>query len=396
MADVASRGPRLGAHRGRGRRAARAVAATSRTPWRADAVELGCGRSPGRATAVGSEERRGLRGPPVEGGAVAARRVGPRRGRRSEHVRAVPARSPRPRAELPGDVVAAIRTAGASLTNRGREHLVTLAAESVEAYNRGRYEDAARWIRPVAERLRRSPRSARWRASRTTAPARWRAALAHLRAHADLTGDVTHLPALMDCERALGHPRKVGGSTRRCARRRPTPEVLSEARIVFAATLSDRGKLEEAIALLVEAGAERRIRNPADRHVRQWYVLADLYRAQRRRPARAGAVHSRRARRPRRLRRRRPTRGARRTRRHARVGVRGRRWRGATTSPLRDAVTDRFGLVLVSASSPTSCWSPSTRRGGSASRRDACLGHGRLSDLGLLSGAVSCDGRRSR
>jgi tetratricopeptide (TPR) repeat protein len=185
--------------------------------------------------------------------------------------------SPRPRAELPGDVVAAVRTAGASLTNRGREHLVTITAEAVEAYNRGRYQDAARWIRPVAEvapsvpAIREIAGLANYRAGK------WRAALVHLRAHADLTADVTHLPAVMDCERALGHPRKVGWIFEEVRAASPTTEVLSEARIVLAATLSDRGKLAEAIALLVDAGADRRVRNPADRHVRQWYVLADLY-----------------------------------------------------------------------------------------------------------------------
>jgi tetratricopeptide (TPR) repeat protein len=183
----------------------------------------------------------------------------------------------RPRAELPGDVVAAVRTAGASLTNRGREHLVTVTAESVEAYNRGRYQDAARWIRPVAEvapgvaAIRELAGLANYRAGR------WRAALVHLRAHADLTGDVTHLPALMDCERALGHPRKVEWLFEEVRSASPSTEVLSEARIVLAATRSDRGRLEDAITLLVEAGVDRRIRNPAERHVRQWYVLADLY-----------------------------------------------------------------------------------------------------------------------
>lgn len=189
----------------------------------------------------------------------------------------VSARSPRPRAELPGDVVAAIRTAGASLTNRGREHLVTLAAESVEAYNRGRYEDAARWIRPVCEQapsiaaIREVAGLANYRAGR------WRAALIHLRAHAALTADVTHLPALMDCERALKHPRSVARLFEEVRAASPTPDVLSEARIVYAASLSDRGKLDEAIELLVDAGAYRRVRNPAARHVRQWYVLGDLY-----------------------------------------------------------------------------------------------------------------------
>jgi hypothetical protein len=30
------------------------------------------------------------------------------------------------------------------------------------------------------------------------------------------------------------------------------------------------------VSLLVDAGAARRVRNPAERHIRQWYVLADL------------------------------------------------------------------------------------------------------------------------
>jgi len=185
--------------------------------------------------------------------------------------------SVRPRAELPGDVVAAVRTAGAYLTNQGREHLVTVTAEAVEAYNRGRYQDAARWIRPVAEiapsvaPIREVAGLANYRAGK------WRPALVHLRAHADLTGDVTHLPAVMDCERALGHPRKVGWIYEEVRAASPTIEVLSEARIVYAGTLSDRGKLDEAIVLLVEAGVDRRVRNPAERHVRQWYVLGDLY-----------------------------------------------------------------------------------------------------------------------
>jgi len=57
----------------------------------------------------------------------------------------------------------------------------------------------------------------------------------------------------------------------------PPPEVLSEARIVMAASMAERGDLPAAIALLIDAGAGKRVRNPADRHVRQWYVLADLY-----------------------------------------------------------------------------------------------------------------------
>ena len=44
-----------------------------------------------------------------------------------------------------------------------------------------------------------------------------------------------------------------------------------------AETLADSGEVERAIALLAGAGAARNLRSPAERHVRQWFVLADLY-----------------------------------------------------------------------------------------------------------------------
>jgi tetratricopeptide (TPR) repeat protein len=188
----------------------------------------------------------------------------------------VPARA-RPRAELPGDLVAAIRTAGAALPTRGRERLVVLAAEAVEAYNRGRYEEAARRISPVAEA---APRVAGVREIAGLANYRagkWRAGAAHLRAHHDLTGDVEHLPAAMDCERALRHPRTVARLYDVVRASSPDVNALSEARIVMAASLADAAKFTEAIELMIDAGAAKRVRNPAVRHVRQWYVLADLY-----------------------------------------------------------------------------------------------------------------------
>jgi tetratricopeptide (TPR) repeat protein len=179
-------------------------------------------------------------------------------------------------AELPGDLLAAVRNAASRLTVRGRERIVTQLQAAVEAYNRGRYEEAARRISPVSETaplvpgVREVAGLANYRAQR------YRAAAAHLRAHFDLTKQVDNLPALMDSERALGHSRavvKYFGEVREAS---PAPEVLSEARIVMASSLADRGDLAAAVQLLVEAGAEKPVRNPSERHLRQWYVLGDL------------------------------------------------------------------------------------------------------------------------
>ena len=98
-----------------------------------------------------------------------------------------------------------------------------------------------------------------------------------LEAYGELTDETDEVPALMDCYRALGRPKKLADAWANLRQRSPEPEVLAEARIVVAGALADRGDLDGAIELLVAAGAARALRNPSDRHVRQWYALADLY-----------------------------------------------------------------------------------------------------------------------
>jgi len=182
-----------------------------------------------------------------------------------------------PRAELPSELVSGVRAAATDQTALARERLVESLQAAVDAYNRGRYEEAARRIAPVVQAapgiagVREVAGLASYRARR------WRAAIEHLRAYTALTDDMTNVPAWMDCERALGHPRNVSRLYERIRVASPSPEVLAEARIVLASSLADRGGLRQAIELMVDAGADRRIRNPAERHVRQWYVLADLY-----------------------------------------------------------------------------------------------------------------------
>jgi tetratricopeptide (TPR) repeat protein len=81
----------------------------------------------------------------------------------------------------------------------------------------------------------------------------------------------------MDCCRAQGQHRKVEALWEELRSFSPPADVLSEGRLVLAAYRADRGELDSAIDLLVSAGAGRNLRRPADRHLRQWYVLADLY-----------------------------------------------------------------------------------------------------------------------
>jgi hypothetical protein len=181
------------------------------------------------------------------------------------------------RKTLPPEIAAEIRNAADIATAQHRERLVEKAESAYGAYERGRYQDALRAIKPVAEE---TPGVAAVRelaglaAYRT---AKWRDALRHLQAFAALTDSAEHLPVLMDCQRALRKPKKVADLWAELRQSSPEPDVLAEGRIVAAASLAESGDLQGAISMLATAGASKALRNPSNRHVRQWYLLADLY-----------------------------------------------------------------------------------------------------------------------
>jgi hypothetical protein len=181
------------------------------------------------------------------------------------------------RKALPVEIAAEIRKAADVATVAHRERLVERAESAYGAYERARYQDALSAIKPVAEE---APRVAAVRELAGLAAYRsgkWREALKHLEAFALLSDSSEHLPVLMDCQRALRKPKKVADLWTELRQSSPEPDVLSEGRIVAAASLAESGDLQGALSMLVDAGASKALRNPSNRHVRQWYLLADLY-----------------------------------------------------------------------------------------------------------------------
>ncbi len=178
---------------------------------------------------------------------------------------------------LPAEVAAEIRRAAEGATARHREALVGRMEKAVAAYERGRYQEALRYgneiTREVASVLavRRLAGYAAYRLGH------WRDAARHLEAYARVTDEPDVLPSLMDSWRALGRHGKVTAAWAELRQRSADADTLAEARMVAAGSLADRGRLHEAIELLASAGAARALRNPSDRHLRQWYALADLY-----------------------------------------------------------------------------------------------------------------------
>lgn len=183
-------------------------------------------------------------------------------------------RAPR-RGELPADVVEEL--AGAVGRDQG-ERFADRLALAVSSYERDRYEETFRITRDLVARVPESLAAVELHGLACYRMGRWQLAIRHLTTVAERDGDGgTQLPVLMDCHRALGHHHRVAELWEELRALSPQADVLVEGRLVLAADLADRGKLTEAIAVLVDAGATRALRRPADRHLRQWYLLADLY-----------------------------------------------------------------------------------------------------------------------
>jgi tetratricopeptide (TPR) repeat protein len=179
-------------------------------------------------------------------------------------------------AELPADIANELASAAGPDWNFLRERITERMAAGIGAYERERYRDASRILKTVVDAVPSGPSARELLGLSQYHQSYWKAALPNLEAFAALTGSVDQHPVRMDCHRALGRPKRVETLFNELRQGSPDPEVLSEGRLVLAGTRADNGDLAGAITLLVEAGAGRLVRNPAERHLRQWYVLGDL------------------------------------------------------------------------------------------------------------------------
>jgi tetratricopeptide (TPR) repeat protein len=102
----------------------------------------------------------------------------------------------------------------------------------------------------------------------------YRAAGKELEAFVELTDSVEQHPILMDCARAQKRWRRVDELWQELAAASPDPEVVTEGRIVAAGSLADRGRLQDAIAMLARKADA--VKRPRPEHLRLWYALADL------------------------------------------------------------------------------------------------------------------------
>ncbi len=147
-------------------------------------------------------------------------------------------------------------------------------AEATKAYERERYVEARKLLKPLSER---APGSAAVRELYGLTLYRlghWKLAINELEAFRTLSRSTEQHPVLADCYRALKRYREVDELWEELRIASPSAELVAEGRIVAAGAMADRGDLQGAIRLL-EAGMK-----PAKRlkphHVRMLYVLADV------------------------------------------------------------------------------------------------------------------------
>jgi tetratricopeptide (TPR) repeat protein len=158
---------------------------------------------------------------------------------------------------------------------RRANHLIERLAQAQDALERERFDDARRLASPL---LREAPGVAAVHEVVGLAAyrsGRWKQAVAELEAAQLLRPAVELLPVLADAYRALRRWTDVDRIWSEVRAISPAPDILAEARIVAAGAEADRGDLQAALRTM--ARAKQVPRWVRDHHLRQWYVLGDLY-----------------------------------------------------------------------------------------------------------------------
>jgi tetratricopeptide (TPR) repeat protein len=148
-------------------------------------------------------------------------------------------------------------------------------SKSLVAYDAERYREAMKVLRPILEDL--------WLITEVRVLAgrleyreqHWKAAAEHLEfVRAADRSDMTNMPVLIDCYRALKRYEEVSRLWDELKEASPHPAVMAEGRVSAAMSHADRGDVQSAIRIMTHGGEPR---NVQPHHVLEWYVLGDLY-----------------------------------------------------------------------------------------------------------------------
>jgi tetratricopeptide (TPR) repeat protein len=153
--------------------------------------------------------------------------------------------------------------------------LASRMADATYAYERERYQDARRILRVLADEVPQSAAVRELYGLVLYRSGQWAQAARQLEAYRQLSGSFDQHPVLADCYRALQRWEDAEAIWTELRQASPSADLVAEGRIVAAGTRADQGDLAGAMEIL--ARAERRVGHVRDRHLRQWYALADLH-----------------------------------------------------------------------------------------------------------------------
>ena len=159
--------------------------------------------------------------------------------------------------------------------DRRYEFVSQIVSRALVAYDAERYREALSVLTPVLEDLWLIA-DIRVLAGRLEYRAQhWKAAAEHLEfARGSDRADMTNMPVLIDCYRALKRYELVDELWGELKEASPHPMIMAEGRVSTAMSYADRGDLNSAIRIMTH-GAEPRQVQP--HHLLEWYVLGDLH-----------------------------------------------------------------------------------------------------------------------
>ena len=156
------------------------------------------------------------------------------------------------------------------------KRLIGKLALALDAFEKGRYQDAKRIIIPITRECEGVHLIHEIAGLSLYRFGQWRDAADHLeKARAAMPASTLNHPVLADCYRALMRYEKVDELWKELKDASPDPAIVAEGRIVAASAQADRGDIQNAVRIMQQTK-----KDPAkvrEHHLREWYVLADLY-----------------------------------------------------------------------------------------------------------------------
>jgi tetratricopeptide (TPR) repeat protein len=147
---------------------------------------------------------------------------------------------------------------------------------ALQAFEAHRYDDARKILNPMSREYSEVAAVREMLGLCLYRAGQWKRALVEFEASLRLNPDwIFNHAVIADCHRALGEHQMVEKYWQELLEASPHPELMAEGRIVMAGSMADRRQITEALALMEKASGD--MNRPSEYHLRQWFVIADLY-----------------------------------------------------------------------------------------------------------------------